>query len=170
MKKLLILFFLLLSGCSYSVYTTTLSHLKTIMIKTFENETLEYGLEEELLLFLSEKFNARNLKTVTISPDCILEGKIVSYEDKIFKYDADDNIESYQITFVFSVNFNDMVKNDELLKDNSMKYMEKYTLNLTDESIDFNLTGDSKEDKEPIREEIYSDLYEDIINKSFESW
>lgn len=168
--KYLLIISILLVGCAYSVFTDTLSHLKTINVTTFENKTEEFFLEEELLNYLSNAFNGKNIKTVTIDPDCIISGEIVEYNDKIFEYDSNDEIKSYQMMIVFSVKFLDMVKNDELLDDKKMVYKEVYTVNLEDPSIDFNLKSDTDEAKNVVRQKIYNDFFKDIENRSFEAW
>ncbi|MBC8385677.1 MAG: hypothetical protein H8E57_09200 [Candidatus Cloacimonetes bacterium] len=48
MKSLMILILIIVIGCSYSVYSSSYPHLKTVNIQSFENKTTEYDLEENI--------------------------------------------------------------------------------------------------------------------------
>ena len=170
MRNLIYAVVLILSGCAYSVKTNVLGHLKTITIATFENQTDEFGLEEDLLNYLASRFSAKNLKSVTIDPDCIINGRIVSYEDKIYEYDSNDDVKSYQIKIVFAVEFLDLVKNDELLDENKMSYSELYTIGTDEPAIELKLNSDSDQEKKRVQQEIFKDFFEDIDERSFEVW
>jgi len=152
---------LLLSSCSYSVYSSGYPHLKTIAVIPFENSTTEYQLENDLFLDLSERFEQDGrLSLVTFSPDCQLEGKILDYSDKIYSYNT-EGVEQYQIKMLFSIIFTDLKKNNILMKNDTLVLSAEYSLN--DENVEFST-------EEEARNEIYENLFDLIVRETLEQW
>ncbi len=179
MKKFLVLLLpLLVLGCAYSVGGHGLSHLKTITIQTFVNSTSEDWLDEDLLNFFSTQFNSNsNLKTQTKDADCVLKGEILAYTDEVYKYDSDDNVESYHIKMSFKVEFYDLVKNKSLYSVSSKTYDVKYVIGDPDDpdiTVDATISEaqDNNRDKFDliIKPEIFEDLFDEINTSTFESW
>ncbi len=162
MKKSYILVILVVLGaCSYSVYTSGFPHLKTISIQTFLNNTVEYDLEEEIQIELTNYFEKDGkLKIVTLSPDCQLEGEILDYSNKIFTYDA-AGVEEYELKILFKVIFTDLKKNEIIWKNDALVLSETYSS--SEETSEFST-------EEEAQKEIYKDLFETIMKNSMEEW
>ncbi len=166
-KQIFILYWIVFSviGCTYSVYMSSFPHLKTIRIMTFDNETLEYGIEEELHNDLVNRFQKGNLlKNVELSPDCQLEGTIISYKKEIKDYNS--GIIDYELVVKFSVILTDLVKNKEILKKENIQ-IKKIFLSESSENSESS-TAVLTEDE--ALKEIFEDLYKKIMEESFESW
>ena len=163
MNKLIVLVIVvvIISGCSYSVYSTGYPHLKTISVTSFENNTTEYQIENELFLDMSERFDQDGrLRIVTVSPDCRLEGKILDYSNKIYSYNA-DGIEQYQVKILFNITFTDLKFNEVIYKDDAVVLQEEYSS--ADDDAEFKT-------EEEARAEIYKDLFDRILRESLEQW
>ena len=155
------LILIVITGCSYSVYSSGYPHLKTIHIDGFENRTVEYELEEEINNSIADKFDSDGrLRLVDISPDCQLSGEILDYNNKIYGY-TESNIEEYEVKILFKISLLDLTNNEVILKTDSLILREEYS---SDE-----LFSDFQTEEEA-REEIYNDLFDYIIKNSLEKW
>lgn len=155
---------ILVSSCTYSVYSNSLPHLKTIEISEFENKSEEYGLEEDLSDQLLAKFETdRKLKIVSLNPDCTLSGEILDYSDKIKGYSESDEIEEYEIKILLNVQFTDLVKNEELWSNESLLLSEIYAPNETES----NTIASTPEEA---LQNIVEDLYREILKNTLEEW
>ncbi len=161
MKKIIPTIILtLLLGCTYSVYSSGMPHLKTISIKDFENLTEEYQLDTNLTDALSEDFiQDGRLRIVDIAPDCILQGKILDYSNKLATYGS-DGVDEYEVRIMYSLTFTDLVKNEVIWKINNLVFSQLYS---NDENSDI------KTEDEAI-EKIEQDLFDRIMRESLEDW
>ncbi|MBD3336718.1 MAG: hypothetical protein GF355_14495, partial [Candidatus Eisenbacteria bacterium] len=119
----LILGFGILTGCGYSFSGSSLpSHIKTLAIPILENETLDYQVADEATEALVERFISDNrLKVVPLSQaDAVLDGSVVSYENKVYSYTRDETPEQYIVVIKLSLEFADRVKNREIWKDEAL--------------------------------------------------
>ncbi|OQX71940.1 MAG: hypothetical protein B6D62_00620 [Candidatus Cloacimonas sp. 4484_275] len=158
-KKMLIIIFVLLLSCSYSVYTNSYPYLKTIKIATFSNNTTEYELEENLLLKLTDLFEKDGrLKIVDLNPDCKLEGEILDYSNKIYSY-GNENVDEYEVKILFKIIFTDLKKNKILYQNNSLVLSETYSG--SNELSEFKT-------EEEAQNKIYQDLFDTIMKESLE--
>jgi hypothetical protein len=148
-------------SCSYSVYTNSYPHLKTVNIIPFENETTEYELEENLNNKLTEYFeDDGRLKITTISSDCRITGQISDYSKDIHTYSGSE-VDEYQVRILFKIEFADLTNNKVIWKNDTLKISE--TFSATNENIEFKT-------EEEAQEEIISKLFETIMKNSLEQW
>jgi len=164
-KKFIIIFIIVLfaAGCSYSVYTSEYPHLKTIQVIPFENKTSEYYLSQDsqnelVRLFISDG----RLKINTQNPDCTLKGSILDYKKKIYSYDNSGNIKEYQVSILFTLEFYDIKYAKIIYESKSLVLSRTYTPNSNSENI--------LKTKEEAVNKIYSDLFDNIIKNTLESW
>ena len=165
MKKLIsvmiMLLGLLVTGCSYSVYSNSLPHLKTVAIEQFENKSDQFELEEELWNFLNSEFSSDGrLRVVSLSPDCILQGMIMDYSRKIDTYD-ETGIEEYNIKILFRLTFTDLIRDEIIWEKESLILSEAYSEEKETSEI---------RSEEAARESIYEKLFAEIMKNTLEQW
>jgi len=152
---------LLFSGCTYSVHSTAYPHLKTILIEEFKNNTVKYGMEEEISNKLTDYFNSDGrLKVVNINSDSILSGEILDYENKIFSYD-ENGVEEYKVSILFKISFSDLKRNEIIWQKENLVLNETW-------SASGELTEYSSE--EETQQKIFEDLFDQILKYSLEQW
>lgn len=164
-KKFIVIMLIILiaAGCSYSVYSNSFPHLKRIQLLAFDNKSTEYALGDLLVNSLSNSFNDDGrLRTVTQQPDCQLEGSILSFSEKIYSYDAANNVQDYTVAITFSLTFTDLVKNSVIYENKSLTLSETYAV--SEDSVARFKTKD-----EAINE-IFAQLFKNIMQNTLETW
>ncbi len=152
-----------LSGCFYSVYSNVYPHLKKIRVLAFENRSSEFALGEQLLTGLNREIRSDGrLKPVTVDPDCSLEGSILSFTERVYSYDAADQIQDYQLTLVVSFSFTDLVNNQVLYENKNLSLSETYASGPSG-TARFKTKGEALD-------ELISKLYQNILQNSLEKW
>ncbi len=152
---------MVLSACTYSVYSSGFPHLNTISIKSFQNKTTEYNIEEDIFNKLSEKFSSDGrLSIVTISPDCIIEGEIMDYSNEVLSF-AGSTVDEYKVQILFSIAFTDLQKNEIIWQNQSLLLSETYSVSNPNITLKSELSAQQK---------IIDDLFEAIIKNSLEEW
>src|SRR5712691_3574090 len=75
-------------GCAYTVRSALPSHLKTLAIPVFVNNTVEFGLADDITQALVDGFLAdRHLRIVQErDADAVLRGTISAYKNQVFGY------------------------------------------------------------------------------------
>lgn len=158
-----ILSLLVLSGCSYSVFSNAYPHLKKIRVAPFENASTEFDIAEKVYSGLSTEIrNDGRLKPVTQQPDCLLEGKVVSFEEKVFSFDAANSVQDYQLRLTVKVSFVDLVRNETIYENNKLLITETYAVSATSTS--------RFKSKEEATDELIKTLFSTIIQNSLERW
>lgn len=154
---------LLLSGCSYSVYSNAYPHLKKIRVQAFENKSEDYAIGDFLLNKLVLEFrNDGRLKLVTQGPDCTLEGSILAFEENIYSYDTANMVQDYQLKLTVSVLFTDLITNQLLYENKSLMLTELYAVG-EDSSARFKT-------KDEAQAELITSLFKTVIQNSLEAW
>jgi outer membrane lipopolysaccharide assembly protein LptE/RlpB len=91
---------LILIGCGvYSFSGSSLAGIRTVAVPQFKNETVEYGIQEDLTAAVIEKLIADNtLKVVAMADaDGVLRGEITGYDRVAYTYDRSDNVSEYKV-------------------------------------------------------------------------
>lgn len=104
---------LLLNQCGYYSFSGSLpSHLKTIAIPLFDDQTAEFGLKEELTDAIIEQFTKDNSLKIADRglADAVLEGTISSIRDQTGGYDRDENVQDMKVYVTVRVKCMDMKK------------------------------------------------------------
>lgn len=152
---------ILSGGCYY--YSTSGSlpvHIKRIAIPLFQNETLEYGIDEELTDAVIDAFMADNTLTIRDRnyADCIILGRIVEVRDEPFTYDEQENVQSYKFRLFVAIRCEDLRKHRVLWEE---EYMEAWGIYLA--------PGLPEQREEGITMAIEK-LATDIVNKTIAGW
>jgi hypothetical protein len=108
---------ILAAGCGYSFSGSSIpSYLHTIAIPSFVNQSLDPTIADQVTRGVSDRFLEDNrLKLAREgTADCLLEGKVLSYERKVYSYTPDQNPETYIVVVRISVVLKDRVKNRDI--------------------------------------------------------
>ena len=156
---------LFVAGCGYTASPALLpSHLKTIGIPVFENETGEYTLEQEVTDAVVKAFVSDNhLRVVDErSADCVLQGTVKSYRNAVFGISSAALAQEYRVTIVVMASFKDQVKNREIWHDDQIvKTANYYVQNVPGQPAKTELDG---------RKEAIEKIAQELLSRSIESW
>jgi hypothetical protein len=111
------------SGCTYSFTGSNLpSHVKTVAIPNFANETLEPGLDQEITTVVIDRFikDGRLKLAPEGKASCRLAGRVVKYENRVNNYGPDESPQDYIVVVTVALALRDMVKDRELWKDDAL--------------------------------------------------
>lgn len=110
-------------GCGvYTFSGSTLpSHLKTVDIPLFINQSLQPGVAEDITAKLNQHVEASNLlKPVSQNSDATISGKVLSYKNRPYTYGSESlrnvNVTSYVVEISVDVEFYDNKKDKTLYK------------------------------------------------------
>jgi hypothetical protein len=139
------------------------SHLKTIAIPLFENETSEYTLEQDVTDAVVQRFVSDNhLRIVDEkSADCVVKGKITQYRNTVFGISNAELAQEYRVTIGAVVVFKDQVKNREIWRDEIIKTANYYVQAVPGQQAKTELDG---------RKEAIQKIADEILSRSIESW
>jgi hypothetical protein len=155
--------FILLSGCTYSVYSNAYPHLNKIAVRAFENKSSQFDLGDLVLNGLTEQFaKDGRLKLVTLQPDCALEGSILSLTDNIYSYDSGNNVQDYMLRLTCSVTFTDLIENKVIYENKSLTLSEPYAVSEASSARSRN--------KQEAEDELVRQLFRTIVQNTLETW
>lgn len=125
MIKRYLLFLLCVSFVGCGVYTfsgsTLPSHLKTVDIPLFTNQSLQPGVAEDITAKLNSKVQEDNLlKPVSQNSDATITGKVLSYDNRPYTYGSKSvrnvDVSSYSVKISVEVEFLDNKKDKTIYK------------------------------------------------------
>ncbi len=99
--------FLLISCGPYSFSGATVGGIKNVYIPVFDNETIEYGLGDELTNNITSAIVADNtLKVVgQNAADAVIAGAVTSFKRSSQTYNIQDQVQEYRIDVTVNVKF-----------------------------------------------------------------
>jgi hypothetical protein len=86
---------LLATGCGYSFRSPVPSHLNTVYVATFDNETREFQLTQQLTeRVINEFLSESRLQLVSDEDeaDLVVQGAILNYEEEALSYDPGETV------------------------------------------------------------------------------
>jgi hypothetical protein len=136
------------------------SHLETVAVPLFANETMEYGVDQTLTdAVVTEFIDDNSLRVVDAKvADSVVEGTILSYEEDVYGYDQDGNVREYRVQFNARVLFRDVEK-DEISWEEQMVGWSTYAV-----------SGDETKTEQEAQEEALTKLAEDIVSRAVKGW
>ena len=148
-----------LLGCGiYSFSGSTVpSHIKTVAIPLFTDNTAEFGIDQKLTDALMDAVTRDNTLKVSGSRggDSMLSGTIIRVEDRAGQYDQNENATDFRVTITIKIIFED-------IKKRKVMWEETYT------------QWGSYDNTETLREngidEAIVKLTADILNKTVSGW
>ena len=156
---------LVIGGCAYTPSPALLpSHLKTIAIPVFRNETTEYNLEQEITQAVIDRFVTDNHLRVVgeREANAVLRGSIVEYKNAIFGFATGNEATEYRVTIAVSVLLKDQVKNRELWSESRLiKTSNYFVVDVPGQPARTELDG---------RKDAISKIAEEILARTVEGW
>ena len=149
---------LLGAGCGvYTFNPAGKSEIQAIAIERFDNRTAEYDLADRMTDLVIDAFiSDGTMKVVSIdNADAVLVGVLTRYDRKPYKYDENDQVESYSVTMDFDV----VLINP---RDDSEIWREKM--------IQEGVYSVESETEQEGQEKAVDRLVESIVNRTTKSW
>ncbi len=118
------------AGCGYTASSVLPSHIKTIAIPTFGNNTVEYGLAEDVTQSLTEGFlQDRHLRLDRErDADSVLRGTIISYRNRVYAYNENEIATQYEVTLVVKASYRDVIKNRDVWSEDALVVRTTYNV------------------------------------------
>tara|TARA_B100000315_G_scaffold47101_1_gene41900 strand:+ start:29754 stop:30332 length:579 start_codon:yes stop_codon:yes gene_type:complete len=120
-KSKLLLIFFVVSGCGfYSFRGSIPSHIKTISIPLFLNETAEFGVSESITDAITNTFIDENILSVTDEniSDSVLKGTITKVTDIPYTYSEIEEVMEYRLNISIQMEWWDSAKDSTLISKN----------------------------------------------------
>ena len=147
-------------GCGpYSFSGSSIpSHIKSVAIPIFENETAEFGIKEKVTDALLENFISENILKISDkkNADSIIRGTIMKITDVPFTFDENEIVQEYRVTIYLNLVWHDQVKDNELF-DGKINGWGVYPAN-------------SPEERDDGIEKAIERLITEITNKTLSGW
>lgn len=165
LEALLVTLALGAGSCGYTTSTALLpTHLKTIAIPVFANETTEYTLEQDVTNAVIDRFVKDNhLRVVNEKDaDAVVRGRITAYRNSIFGFSSTTRAQEYRVTISCAVVFKDQVKNREVWNEPALvKTANYYVVDVPGERAKTELDG---------RQEAIAKIADEVLSRSVEGW
>jgi outer membrane lipopolysaccharide assembly protein LptE/RlpB len=151
---------LLLAGLScgpYSFSGSSLGGIESVYVPIIANETIEYGLGEELTEKITSAFVADNsLKVVDEeAASAIISGKVISYERSPYTYNKHEQVQEYKVDVAVQIKFQKA--------DGSLIWEEN-------QISSFGVFSADSETEEEGKTKALEKLAEIIVNKTVRNW
>ncbi len=147
-------------GCGYKSRSESLSHLDSITVFPIANETVEYGLEDDLGDALKKEFSDQG--NWGEGTDSVFNASIKTYEIFPISLDQNNQPEQYRILLGMSFVFEDLKQNKVLR--NEKDYEKVY---------DFYVVPDRDEPPKTLaeaKEDLAEETAEDIVSSIVKEW
>ncbi len=169
MKTEFLLFFLsFFLCCVYSSNPGVIpSHLVSVAIPVFVNNTLEPLLEENLtksVVYVFQKDNTLQVRTEDQATS-ILKGEIIEYKKDIYSWDESERVKEYKLTLQVKITFFDLVENKERVKDKIISESVIYPIIDSDGN---QLDDEQEENNNKII--LIERISQEILNSIFGDW
>ena len=145
-------------GCGYKSRSDLLGHINSVTISPIANETVEYGLEDELSDAIRQEFS-RHWGEGT---DSVFTSVIKIYEILPISLDQNNQPEQYRLVIGMSFIFEDLKRNKVLRNEKNYEKMH-----------DFYVVSDRGEPPETLKEarqKLTEEVAEDLVSSIVEEW
>lgn len=151
-------------GCGYTLSSVLPSHIKTLAVPVFANNTVEFGLSDDVTQAIVNGFLAdRRLRIVgEREADSVLRGTIVTYKNQVFGYTRQERATQYEIVLTVKVSFRDMVKNRDLWKEDALTVRTTYNV-VAVGSAPAQTEADGRKD-------VIQKLADQIVSRTVQGW
>lgn len=173
--------FVFLSCSYYSLSGSIPTHIKSIHIPLFENQTSEFDLAENITDFIIEQFNESGVLRIENDQNCnsILKGKIKSISNGPYTYNKEESISEYRYKIDVQIEWYDLKNDKNILESNYSGYgAYGISSDIGTDGIDNDFDGkiDDQDDDEFGEPRAFatrvamSKISEDILNDIMTTW
>jgi len=151
---------LFVCGCGYISRSKGFEHIDSVSISPIINETVEYGLEDELSDAIRQEFSRRS--SWSEGTDSVFTGTIKTYEILPISLDQNNQPEQYRLVMEMRFVFEDLKRNKIL--QNESNYQKFY---------DFYTVPDRAEPPETLaeaKENLIKEVSEEIVGSIIDEW
>lgn len=143
----------------YSFSSTGATHIKSVAIPIFQDQTTEFGIKEKLTDEVIEEFTRDHTLRVTDrrNADAMIEGTIVRVEDEAGAFTANETVEDIKVFITVSVRYQDLKKRKVIWEDNITQWGT------------FN-PDEGAQSREGGIDEAVAKIANEILNKSVSGW
>lgn len=151
------------AGCSHYGFSPAVkTHISTIAIPILTNESLEFGIEQDLTDVLISQFSDDNTLRVVSedAADSILRGAVVVYERPVVSYDASGNPREYKVRVVARLTYDDLTTGETVWKEDA----EGWAL--------YSVSGEGGDltTEDEARASALQKLAQDVLGKTVQGW
>jgi len=145
-------------GCGYTTSTQLPGHIRSVYIPTFENETSEFLLAQQITNGITEEFLSETSLRISNSEDAdaIIKGKVFGFRDEPVTFDSGGNVSTRRVRILISVEFYDQVEKKVIWKSERLEEFGDYE---NDTELEEDGTGRA-----------VAKIAEDIITNAFRGW
>jgi len=147
-------------GCGYKSRSESLSHLDSVTISPIANETVEYGLEDNLAEALKKEFSDQG--NWGEGTDSVFNGSIEFYDILPISLDQNNKPEQYRLVLRMSFVFEDLKQNKVLR--NEQDYEKLYDFYVVPDR------GESPETLQEAKSSLAEEVAEDIVSSIVKEW
>ena len=152
------------SGCAYTATGVLPSHLKTVAIPVFANNTVEFRLADDVTDAITNAFIAdRRLRIGRErDSDAVLRGTVLVYKNQVYGFTTQERATQYEILLVVQVEFRDQVKNRVIWKEDQLAVRTTYNV--------VAVGGTPAQTETDGRAAVVQKLAEQIVNRTVQGW
>jgi hypothetical protein len=137
------------------------SHIRTVAVPLFENQTAEYGIRENITDQIIDRLVADGRLRVVgrEAADSVIRGVVVDYKNQAYTFDKSENVQEYIVRIYVDVSYEDVQKRKVIWEEERMEGWGTY-----------DVQGDTLEVEEQGRERAIAKLAQDIFSKTVAGW
>ncbi len=147
-------------GCGYKSRSQSLSHLNSVTISPIANETVEYGIEDDLVNSLKQEFSKQS--NWSEGTDSVFNGTIRTYEIFPISLDQNNQPEEYRMILGMVFVFEDL-KRSKILK-NEKNYEKIHDFYVVPDR------GAPAETPKEAKQKLVEEVSEDIVSSIVKEW
>ncbi len=146
------------SGCGpYSFSSSGASHLKTVTVPIFQDQTSEFGIKEKLTNEVIDQFTRDNTLRLTDrrNADSLIEGRIVNVADRAGAFTSDESVRDIKVFITVNIKYEDLKKRKTIWEE---------------EITEWGTFNPDEETRETGIDEAIAKIATEILNRSVSGW
>jgi len=146
------------SGCGpYSFSSSGASHLKTVAVPIFQDQTSEFGIKEKLTDEVIDQFTRDNTLRLTDrrNADSLIEGRIVKVDDQAGAFTRDESVRDIKVFITVNIKYEDLKKRKIIWEE---------------EITEWGTFNPDEESRETGIDEAIAKIATEVLNRSVSGW
>lgn len=162
----------------YSFSSSGASHIKTVRIPIFQDQTSEFGIKEKLTEQVIQEFTRDNTLKVTDNrrnADSLIQGMIVRVDDRAGAFSSDETVQDIKVFITVSVKYEDLKKR-KLIWEETITQWGTFNPDEGTQSRDPGVDeaaakiADEIQSRDAAIDEAVAKIANEILNKSVSGW